>query len=159
MTNNKKAEEKEESQNQPAPKTMYVTLIILACILFGLIAVSKDYVQMLINLKVKTAPLQNVEQNQTKHPKEQFDTEVKFRKFYITAPGAKKVELLADFNGWGARPVVLKEYNKSYFDTTVAMSAGEYKYVFLVDGVEILDPTNKDRIEFNGREVCIKTVR
>ncbi len=85
--------------------------------------------------------------------------EIKFRKFYITAPGAKKVELVADFNGWGDTPIVLTPYNKGYFEVSLALVTGEYKYLFLVDGVEKKDVTNKDLVEFKGREVNVKTVR
>ena len=92
-------------------------------------------------------------------PKEKFDTEIKFRNFFLTAPGAKKVELLADFNGWGKTPIELKPYARGYFEISLALSAGEYKYVFLVDGKEVPDPTNTDRVEENGRTVCIKTVK
>ena len=88
-----------------------------------------------------------------------YDTEVKYRKFFITAPGAQRVELLADFNRWGKDPVVLKAYRKGYFETSVALTAGEYKYVFSVDGKDVLDPSNKDRQMMGEREVCIKTVK
>ena len=30
---------------------------------------------------------------------------------------------------------------------------------YLVDGKEVPDPTNTDRVEENGRTVCIKTVK
>ncbi|MCQ2411054.1 MAG: glycogen-binding domain-containing protein, partial [Elusimicrobiaceae bacterium] len=74
-------------------------------------------------------------------------------------PGATRVELQADFNRWGQDPIVLKPYRKGYFDTSVALTAGEYKYVFVVDGKDVLDPLNKDRQILSGREVCIKTVK
>jgi len=89
-----------------------------------------------------------------------YDTEVKYRKFFITAPGAKQVELRADFNRWGKDPIVLTPYRKGYFETSVALAGGEYKYVFAVDGEEIPDPSNQDRQTLqDGREICIKTVR
>ena len=88
-----------------------------------------------------------------------YDTEVKYRKFFITAPEAKKVELAADFNRLGKDPIELRGYRKGYFETSVALTGGEYKYVFIIDGKEVLDPSNKDRTTVNGREVCIKTVR
>lgn len=90
---------------------------------------------------------------------EKLNTEVKFRKFFLTFPGAKKVELQADFNGWGKVPLELKAYSRGYFEISVALTAGEYKYVFVVDGKDVLDPNNLDRIEYDGRQVCIKTVR
>ena len=92
-------------------------------------------------------------------PAKTYDTEIKYRKFFITVSGAKQVELAADFNRWGKDPIVLKGYRKGYFETSVALPAGEYQYVFLVDGKEVLDPNNKDRRTVQGREVCIKTVR
>ena len=90
---------------------------------------------------------------------EKLNTEIKFRNFFLTAPSAKTVELQADFNGWGKVPLKLKPYARGYFETSVALPAGEYKYVFVVDGQDVLDPTNLDRIEENGRSVCIKTVK
>lgn len=89
-----------------------------------------------------------------------YDTEIKYRKFFITAPGAQQVELRGDFNRWGKDPIVLTPYKKGYFETSVALAAGEYKYVFAIDGTEIPDPSNQDRQTLaDGREICIKTVR
>ncbi|WP_424244869.1 hypothetical protein Dip510_002143 [Elusimicrobium posterum] len=155
MTDKQEQQEKEKSG---APTTMILALIVLAGLLFALFVTGKDYYNTMQDLEVKTAA-PAVRPLPTPKPAEQFDTEIKFRKFYLTAPGAKRVEILADFNNWGQSPIVLKEYNKSYFDVTVALASGEYKYVFLIDGKETLDPTNNDRVDFNGREVCIKTVR
>ncbi len=90
---------------------------------------------------------------------EKLNTEIKFRTFFLTANGAEKVELQADFNGWGKNPLFLKGYSRGYFEISVALPAGEYKYVYVVDGQDVLDPTNLDRTEINGRMVCIKTVR
>ncbi len=89
-----------------------------------------------------------------------FDTEIKYRKFFITAPQAQTVELVADFNRWGKDPLVLTPYKKGYFETSVALATGEYKYGFLVDGTWTADPSNQDRQTLpDGREICIKTVR
>ena len=87
-------------------------------------------------------------------------SEVKYRKFFITVPNASHVELVGDFNRWGKEPIVLTPYKKGYFETSVSLAGGEYKYAFLVDGKEMPDPSNQDRqILPDGREVCIKTVR
>ncbi len=89
-----------------------------------------------------------------------YDTEVKYRKFFLTAPEATKVELQGDFNRWGKDPIVLNPYKKGYFETSVALAGGEYKYIFVVDGKDVLDPSNQDHQTLtDGREVCIKTVR
>ena len=89
-----------------------------------------------------------------------YDTEVKYRKFFITVPGAKTVQLQGDFNRWGQDPITLNSYKKGYFETSVALTGGEYKYVFVVDGKDVLDPSNQDRQTLaDGRQVCVKTVR
>ena len=72
---------------------------------------------------------------------------------------AQQVELHADFNNWGQNPIVLKPYSRGYFEISLALPAGEYKYVFHIDGKDVLDPNNLDRTEFNGRTVCIKTIK
>lgn len=90
---------------------------------------------------------------------EKLNTDIRFRNFFLTFPGAKKVELQADFNGWGKVPLELHPYSKGYFEISVVLPAGEYKYVFVVDGKDVLDPNNLDRTEQNGRKVCIKTVK
>lgn len=139
-------------------------LLLIAFTLTWFFVVSEDYYAFssgTIESAASVAPL-NKESFLTskKAPTTSYDTEVKYRKFYLTAPGAKKVELLADFNRWGKDPIVLKPYRKGYFETSVALTGGEYKYVFSVDGKDTLDPMNKDRQTLaDGREICIKTVR
>ena len=130
-------------------------LILAACLAFALSA-GKDYI-MALNSSSSPAAVMPPPQNQA--AQNQFDTEIKFRKFFLTVPGAKQVELAADFNNWGEVPVILTPYAKGYFEISVALAAGEYKYIFLVDGKEVLDPVNKDIAEFNGRQINIKTVR
>ncbi len=88
------------------------------------------------------------------------DREVKYRTFFLTSPGAEKVELQGDFNRWGKDPLELTPYKKGYFETSVALASGEYQYEYVVDGVAQPDPANQDRrILPDGREVCVRTVR
>ncbi|WP_428898281.1 Glycogen recognition site of AMP-activated protein kinase [Parelusimicrobium proximum] len=94
-----------------------------------------------------------------KRPAAKVEHETKYRKFFITAPRAKRVEIIADFNGWGKVPIVLTPYSKGYFETSIVLTSGNYKYVFMVDGAEVLDPSNNDIIIYEGRKVNIKTVR
>jgi len=135
---------------------MILALLILAACLIALFTAGKDYYE---TINLKPGPPSVVPQPQKPQKPVPFDTEIKFRKFFITAPGAKQVALAADFNNWGASPIILTPYTKGYFDTSVALAAGEYKYIFLVDGKETLDPVNKDVIEFNGRPINVKTVK
>lgn len=89
-----------------------------------------------------------------------FDpAEIKYRRFFISSPGAKRVALIADFNGYGEREVLLKPYKRGYFEISVALAAGDYRYVFNVDGKDVLDPLNKDVVETDGRKFNVKTVR
>ena len=88
------------------------------------------------------------------------EKEVKYRTFFLTSPGAEKVELRGDFNRWGKDVLELTPYKKGYFETSVALATGEYQYEFVVDGVPQPDPVNQDRRTLpDGREICIKTVR
>ena len=141
---------------------VFLLLLIGALIWFFNVA-DEYYAFMLgtLNGAVHTAPLNKEEMLARSTPfSSSYDKDVKYRKFFITAPNAAKVELLGDFNRWGQDSISLTPYKKGYFETSVALASGEYKYAFLVDGKEMLDPSNQDRqILPDGREVCIKTVR
>jgi len=136
--------------------TAILAFLILGAGIYALSAAGKGYHE---TLNLKPAPPAAVPPAPTPPAPETFDTELKYRKFFLTAPGAAKVELSADFNGWGAAPIILTPYKKGYFETTVTLAAGEYKYIFLVDGKETLDQVNKDVVDFNGRKVNVKTVK
>ena len=140
---------------------LFVLLIVLVLTWFFVASEDYyDYAADTIESSASVSPLNKESLLARMKPvKQNYDTEVKYRKFYLTAPGAKKVELLADFNRWGKDPIVLKAYRKGYFETSVALTCGEYKYVFSVDGKEVPDPTNLDRREIDGHEICIKTVK
>lgn len=142
-----------------------IFILLICASLIGFISMGEEYydyattaVEMANapSLPDKQAARQAV---QMPMPPDPVNTEIKFRNFFLTFPGAKKVELQADFNRWGKTPLVLSPYSRGYFEISVALAAGEYKYVFLVDGKDVLDPSNTDRTQYNGREVCIKTVR
>ena len=140
---------------------MFLFLLVGGCILF--FSFSEDYITYtsgtIETASRLTLPNKESELSASAHTPVPYNTEVKYRTFFLTAPEAKKVELVADFNRWGKDPIVLKGYRRGYFETSVALAGGEYKYVFLVDGKEVLDPSNKDRVVVDEREVCIKTVR
>lgn len=146
------------------PGALFVLfLILVSLVLTWFFVVSEDYYDYAgetIESAARVAPAEKQDLLALRAPeKRDFNTEVKYRNFFITAPNAQKVALLADFNGWGQTPIELKPYSRGYFETSVALTSGEYKYVFDVDGKDVLDPSNKDRVDYNGREVCVKTVR
>lgn len=150
--------------NHKAPGTLFAFLLLLLCVaLTGLLITGEDYYTFAsgaIESAAGAATLDKADLDKLTHPAAaKLNTEIKFRNFFITIPGAKKVELQADFNSWGKNPLPLKAYAKGYFETSVALAAGEYKYVFVVDGKDVLDPANLDRTTVDGRTVCIKTVK
>ena len=136
---------------------LFLIVIVLTCF-FVASSDYYDYAAGAIENTASIAPL-NKESLQVRPVAPKYDTEVKYRKFFLTAPGAQHVELQADFNRWGKDRIELKPYRRGYFETSVALTAGEYKYVFVVDGKDQPDPANQDRHEFNGRTVCVKTVK
>jgi len=146
------------------PGVLFVLFLVLVMgALLWLFDAAEDYFSFAartIQSASEVAPLnkESILANRNR-PAEKFDTEVKYRTFFLTAPGAQKVELIADFNRWGKDPVVLRGYKKGYFETSVALVRGQYRYAFLVDGQRTLDPTNMDRQVYEGQQVCLKTVR
>ncbi len=151
------------SKNKAPGALFGLFLLLFVAVLTCFFAVSSDYYEYAAGSIENTASIAPLNKESlllgATGGKTAYDTEVKYRKFFLTAPNAKHVELAADFNRWGKDPIVLTAYRKGYFETSVALTAGEYKYIFIVDGVETPDPVNKDRQEFNGRTVCIKTVK
>lgn len=150
--------------NVKKPGALFVLFLLLLCAgLTWFFAVAEDYYDYAsesIDASAQQAPLAKEDfTRQAAAPKAKLNTEIKFRNFFLTVPGAKTVELQADFNRWGKTPLPLKAYSRGYFETSVALPAGEYKYVFVVDGKDVLDPGNLDRTDFEGRTVCIKTVK
>lgn len=147
---------------KPGSLFMFFLLLIIVVFIWFMVICQDfyDYEMDAIEGAAAVVPLDKAGQLVRATPtKTNYDTELKYRTFFVTAPGATKVELLADFNRWGKDPIELKPYRKGYFETSIALMTGEYHYVFSIDGEDKLDPTNLDRKVINGREVCVKTVR
>ncbi len=70
---------------------------------------------------------------------------------------AKEVTVKGDFNDWGDKSIVLKRKDNS-FTNYVLLRPGEYEYLFVVDGEEILDPYNKDSIQSESRWHSVLTI-
>ena len=141
-----------------------VFLLLLIGAFFWFFNVADDYYTFMsgtLEGAIQSAPLNKEAMLARLTPNSNsYNNEVKYRKFFITVPNASKVELVGDFNRWGKDPILLTAYKKGYFETSVALAGGEYKYAFIVDGKEMPDPSNQDRqLLPDGREICIKTVR
>ena len=57
------------------------------------------------------------------------------------SPTANEVQVVGDFNAWGAYPLILNKSGNDIeiFTLNLALPTGKYKYYFLVDGVVTLD--------------------
>lgn len=80
--------------------------------------------------------------------------------FSYVSPTAKEVQLVGDFNAWGAYPLILNksENDIEIFNLTLALPTGKYKYRFLVDGKTELDGS-VSKIDFNGEIFNILEVK
>ena len=58
--------------------------------------------------------------------------------FYCSAPDAKFVSLIGDFNHWHPLSMALRD--DGWWFIQVMLSHGHHRYQFLVDGRRVLDP-------------------
>ena len=111
--------------------------------------------------KEETKPLPQKETKETKTPAE-TKTKVEKESFTISGTGkwrqvtfryfdeAKSVAIVSGFTS--TKPRDLKKV-KGVWETTLTISPGTYRYMFIVDGKEIKDPNNKQ--ESSGRSVIV----
>jgi len=80
-------------------------------------------------------------------------------KFEFSAPEAKKVSLVGNFNQWNPEANPMKKNKKGLWMATLSLDPGRYEYRFLVDGSWANDPSCSSRVanEFGG-ENCVRTV-
>jgi 1,4-alpha-glucan branching enzyme len=60
--------------------------------------------------------------------------------FALVRPGASRVSVCGDFNGWATSATPLKRHEDGHWETTVALAPGQYQYKFMVDGEWVPDP-------------------
>jgi len=65
--------------------------------------------------------------------------------FTITAPEAKEVYLVGDFNGWKSDGFQMRKFKDGTCKKKVQLKPGRYEYRFIVDGNWWTDPQNKKR--------------
>lgn len=63
-------------------------------------------------------------------------------RFTLHAPGAERVSLVGDFNGWRSDEILLSDTTgQGYFSGTLPLKPGRYAYMFVVDGTTwVTDP-------------------
>ncbi|MDH4321890.1 MAG: isoamylase early set domain-containing protein [Desulfobulbaceae bacterium] len=65
--------------------------------------------------------------------------------FTITAPDAKEVFLVGEFNDWCGDDLRMRRFKGGVFKKSVKLSPGRYEYRFVVDGEWWTDPANPNR--------------
>ena len=67
--------------------------------------------------------------------------------FTLTAPDAKEVFLVGDFNNWDEKKHPMKKDEGGRWKKDIIVPPGRYEYKYLVDGKWEIDPANKKVIQ------------
>ncbi|MCX7905854.1 MAG: glycogen-binding domain-containing protein [Elusimicrobiales bacterium] len=70
---------------------------------------------------------------------------------------ASNVLIVGDFTKWRARQMIKGSDKKWSFSVPVV--SGNYRYIFLVDGKEVLDPLNPEVDFYNDKKVSVIRVK
>jgi 1,4-alpha-glucan branching enzyme len=81
--------------------------------------------------------------------------EFKFVKFLLNID-AKEVYIKGDFNKWNKSNL---SKNKDRWEIELPLTKGIYRYIFVVDGKEILDPLNPNIGFYNDKKVSVIEVK
>jgi 1,4-alpha-glucan branching enzyme len=66
--------------------------------------------------------------------------------FTLSAPEAKEVFLVGDFNDWNPTEYRLRRYKDGIYKKKLQLKPGRYQYLFRVDGEWRPDPDHSERI-------------
>jgi 1,4-alpha-glucan branching enzyme len=79
--------------------------------------------------------------------------------FEFSAPDAKHVHLVGDFNHWNSQANLMKKDKKGIWKATLSLRPGRFGYRFFVDGNWENDPSCSDCVpnEF-GSTNCVRNV-
>jgi len=83
---------------------------------------------------------------------------LRFVHFSHRAPAAKKVFLSGDFNRWRPDTMAMTKRPGGDWVVVVPLPPGRYRYRFVVDGAQTLDPANPDTDRMGAETVSVKTV-
>jgi 1,4-alpha-glucan branching enzyme len=80
-------------------------------------------------------------------------------KFEYSAPEAKGVSLVGNFNQWNSQANPMKKDKKGIWKATLPLEPGRYEYRFFADGYWENDPSCSNCVanEFGGQN-CVKIV-
>ena len=80
-------------------------------------------------------------------------------KFEFSAPEAKAVSLVGNFNKWNSQANPMKKDKKGVWKATLSLGPGRYEYRFIADGNWENDPSCSCCVanEFGGKN-CVRNV-
>lgn len=78
-------------------------------------------------------------------------------RFTCTAPGARGVYLIGDFNDWNPTATPMKRGPGGVWSWNLPLIQGSHHYLFLVDGRPTLDP-NAQRVDRNETDEKVSLV-
>jgi 1,4-alpha-glucan branching enzyme len=79
--------------------------------------------------------------------------------FICIAPEAKRVSVIGEFNQWEANANPMRRQPDGGWHTQVTLGHGHHKYLFLVDGVTMLDPRASGTVSTpKGEKISIVAV-
>jgi hypothetical protein len=88
-----------------------------------------------------------------KHSGEVYQVPVKLTKSpkyvftYKPQPGEKQVSLFGQFNSWDRQNLPMKDINgDGILEVEIPLDPGRYEYKFYVDGREVIDPANPNKV-------------
>jgi hypothetical protein len=81
--------------------------------------------------------------------------------FRLRAPGAKRVSLVGDFNGWDPAADSMHPEGADWWELAISLPAGSHQYAFLVDGELLTPPDANSTVKdgFGGRNGLITVLR
>jgi 1,4-alpha-glucan branching enzyme len=80
-------------------------------------------------------------------------------KFEYSAPEAKEVSLVGNFNQWNSQANPMKKDKKGIWKVTLSLEPGRYEYRFIVDGNWVNNPSCSSCVAYDfGGEICVRIV-
>ena len=64
----------------------------------------------------------------------------------LSQPGAKRVSVCGEFNGWSPDATPMKSKEGGRWETVLALKPGRYQYKFIVDGQWVHDPNARQNV-------------
>ncbi len=93
-----------------------------------------------------SSPIEDALKNVSQEITKSIETALKEVEFKVTAPGAKEIYIVGDFNHWKMNDECrLSRFDDGHWEKKLGLAPGRYKYKFVVDGEWTLDTQNNDR--------------